>query len=102
VKTIYLHGEMDCDVYIQTQWPSRTFWNKGLPGTKHARRLWNNQFTLWVKELGFQQLTSKSCVLLQKGPGWKLGTTNVCLCSQTIQEMQNYWDIVDNGYANHF
>jgi hypothetical protein len=59
---------MDCNVYNRTpgsyQETSRKIMKlrKGLPGTKQARRLWNNQFTLWVNELGFQQLTSESCM----------------------------------------
>lgn len=68
IKTAFLYGELDEDVYMQP--PEGTNINpnlvcklkKSLYGLKQAPKCWNKKFDNFLKEFGFEQCKADKCV----------------------------------------
>ena len=75
VKTAFLNGDLDEDIYMQQPDGYRAdgqqadhVWklNKSLYGLKQAGRAWNKKMDTALVELGFQSLHSDSCVYIKR------------------------------------
>lgn len=70
VKTAFLYGEMDVDIYLEQaegfrskERPDQVYkLRKALYGLKQAPRVWYNTLTDYLKTLGFTPLTADSCI----------------------------------------
>jgi hypothetical protein len=82
VKTAFLHGEMDKELYVKipeeynmyngTHLTEKDtlFMIMRLYGTKQAARIWSTKFKVKAKSLGMIQLKSDSCVFIITGKNW--------------------------------
>jgi len=73
VKTAFLHGELNKEIFMEipegldTEEDERDtvcLLQKSLYGLKQASRCWNDKFTKFLVEFGFEQCISDSCVFL--------------------------------------
>lgn len=71
VKTAFLYGEIDEELYIETPKGVKLSNNKalklqkGLYGLKQAPRVWNNKFKQTVEKIGFRATISDPCVFYE-------------------------------------
>jgi hypothetical protein len=82
VKTAFLHGEMDVELYAKVPEEYNMFNDTnlnetdtllmimGLYGTKQAARIWSEKFKKKSKEIGLIQLKSDSCVYKITKSNW--------------------------------
>src|SRR3954469_16406153 len=75
VKTAFLHGDIDTDIYVQQpQGYDRQYPNlacrlrKGLYGLKQAPRLWNKCIDDFLQQKGFKKCATEPCVYYQQYP----------------------------------
>jgi hypothetical protein len=74
VKTAFLYGEIDADIYIKQpegfcskERPDQVCkLKKALYGLKQASRVWYNTLTDYLKTLGFTSLTADNCIFYNR------------------------------------
>jgi hypothetical protein len=72
IKTAYLHGRMDCDIFMSTPDGVKEEKNKillivgGLYGTKQGGRQWNLQMNAELTRMGFVQVRSEHSIYVHK------------------------------------
>ena len=76
VTTAFLNGYLDEEIYIE-QPPGYEVkgkenlvckWKRSLYGLKQSSRCWNQRFTTYLQELGFERCESDYCVFVKKDP----------------------------------
>jgi hypothetical protein len=119
IKTAYLYGPIDCDLYMHTPegFPKRQGevmkLLKGLPGTKQGGRNWNIEFKRQLKRVGFNCISSEQSIFVKYN---KLNEP-ICICTvyvddivitgepEEIKRIKDYarskWQIVDNSDVHH-
>lgn len=75
VQTAFLYGLLEEEVYteipegLQAKSGQALKLKKGLYGLKQSPKVWNDRFTDIIKQYGFQQLKTDSCVFYHKAKG---------------------------------
>jgi transcription termination factor NusB len=124
VKTAFLHGEMDVELYAKVPQEYNMFNGTnlddthtllmlmGLYGTKQAARIWSAKFKLKAKAVGMIQLRSDSCIYKITGKDW-IGylvvwvddlltfTTNQEKMDELIDKFRDELNLQDLGIPKH-
>ena len=66
IKTAFLYGEIDRELYIQLSNGSCRLLHKGIYGLKQAGRLWNKKFNATLISLGFLRCENDPCCYVLK------------------------------------
>ena len=115
VKTAFLHGKIDEDVYVTPPEGMDIFEDhevlklqRGLYGLKQAPRLWNERWREVMEALGFQMLTSDNCAFKRDSTLVLLYVDDIIIISPALQEvtlvktqLSGHLDVKDMG-ALHF
>ena len=116
VKTAFLHGTIDDEVYIEPPEGLEICrrnevlkLNKGLYGLKQSPRLWNEKWKEVVSCMGFRSLQSDECIFM-KGATWiLLYVDDILIISPSLADVQSVkkqlaskLDVVDMGPLSTF
>jgi len=69
IKAAYLNAKLDKDIFVNIPQGDKNYgkgyWklNKALYGLKQSGRVWNGTITIFLENIGFQQLVSEPCIL---------------------------------------
>jgi len=68
IKAAYLNTKLDKDIFVNILQGDKNYgkgyWklNKVLYGLKQSERVWNETITVFLENIGFQQLVSEPCI----------------------------------------
>ena len=116
VKTAFLHGDIDDDVYVS---PPRGMGicrsgevlklRKGLYGLKQAPRLWNDKWKRVMDAMGFKPLLSDECVFAKRDVWLLLYVNDIIVIEPSTksidvvkQSLHDSLDVKDLGDLHEF
>ena len=108
IKAAYLNAKLDKNIYVTISQGDKNygkgFWklNKALYGLKQSGRQWNETITLFLKNIGFQQLISEPCIFKKTRHGKIICIIGIYVDDMIItglsQEIFNTIKIIKNNY----